>query len=275
MTVRQLNDLLKTSLSPFDAQNILEHLLCCTRSQLVLRYDEELSDDIVSSALSMKKRREQGEPIQYILGFWSFMGREFEVTKGVLIPRDDTEVVVCASLALILKDEEKKILDLCAGSGIIAVTIKKERPLCRVSAVEKSETAYACLRKNAEKNEADIGCILSDLSDCADRFEDESLDLIVSNPPYIKTAELKTLQREVQFEPMMALDGGASGFDFYEKIIALYTKKLKIGGIFAFEIGEGQKEVVSALLKDAGFRDIRAYPDIQNIPRAITAVKSI
>ena len=129
MTVRQLCNLLRAALSPSDAENILEHLLHCSRTGLVLRYDEELDEKTVFSALSMKKRREQGEPIQYILGSWSFMGREYEVYDGVLIPRDDTEVVVCAALKLLLKDKEKTILDLCSGSGIIAVTLKKERPL--------------------------------------------------------------------------------------------------------------------------------------------------
>lgn len=275
MTVRLLNKLLSDALSPFDAQAILETLLGCDHTQLILRADEALSDEIILKALSMKDRREQGEPIQYITGTWTFMGRDYEVGEGVLIPRDDTEVLVRESLKLIPKDQECNILDLCSGTGIIAVTIKKERPLCRVSAVEKSERAFSYLQKNSEKHHAEIRCILSDLKDCADDFSDGSLDLIVSNPPYIRTEDLSTLQKEVQFEPALALDGGASGYDFYESIIALYRGKLKAGGYFAFEIGEGQSEYVTQLLQNAGFADIHITNDIQNIPRAITGKKMI
>ena len=136
MTVRQQNKLLTDALSLFDAQAILETLLGCNHTQLILRADEELAQDSVTAAMRMKQRRKQREPIQYITGSWTFMGREYIVGEGVLIPRDDTEVLVRESLKLIPEDEECNILDLCAGSGIIAVTIKKERPLCCVSAVE-------------------------------------------------------------------------------------------------------------------------------------------
>lgn len=273
MTVRQLSKLLKDSLSPLDAQAILQTLLVCDHTQLILRSDEEISDEIVSKALSMKERREQGEPIQYITGSWSFMGREYAVGEGVLIPRDDTEVLVRESLQLIPTDRAMNILDLCAGTGVIAITLKKERPLCGVSAVEKSEQAFSYLIKNTDKNRADIRCILSDLKECTEEFGNGSLDLIVSNPPYIKTAELPSLQREVQFEPALALDGGVSGYDFYESIISLYADKLKSGGHFAFEIGEGQGEYIAILLQNAGFDNISIANDIQNIPRAITAAK--
>lgn len=274
MTVRTLTKALERTLSPYDARIILETLLSCSHTQLVLRCEEEVSDHIAETAFAMQKRRESGEPIQYITGVWRFFGREYLVGKGVLIPRDDTEVVVGESLKLIPTGQKLSVLDLCAGCGIIGITIKKERPHTQVTAVEKSEEAFSYLQKNAEKNAADIRLILSDLCDCRDEFEDGSLDLIVSNPPYIKRRELCSLQREVQFEPSLALDGGESGFDFYEKIIRLYAKKLKKGGFFAFEIGEDQSERLSSLLKDAGFAKIRVFSDIQSLPRAVTARKN-
>ncbi len=273
MTVRQLSKLLKDALSPLDAQAILQTLLGCSHTQLILCADEELSDEIISKALSMKERREQGEPIQYITGTWSFLGRDYLVGKGVLIPRDDTEVLVTQSLRLIPEDRKMTILDLCAGTGIIAVTIKKERPLCEVFAVEKGEEAFSYLTRNVRKHDVEVRCILSDLKDCVKEFPDGSLDMIVSNPPYIKKEDLPSLQREVQYEPALALDGGESGYDFYESIIALYQNKLKKGGYLAFEIGEGQSEYITSLLTDAGFDAIHIYNDIQNIPRAITAVR--
>ena len=273
MTVQTLLKTLREALSPYDAQIIAESLLKCSHTELILRSGEKLSDEIVREAMRMKERREQGEPIQYITGEWRFFGRDYVVGEGVLIPRDDTEVLVAESLRLIPENTPMKVLDLCAGSGIIAITIKKERPLCEVFAVEKSDRAFSYLTQNTQKHHADVNCILSDLNDCVVEFPDGSLDLIVSNPPYIKTADLPALQREVQFEPKLALDGGSSGYDFYESIIALYTDKLRQGGYFAFEIGEDQSGYIAELLTNAGFGDIHLYKDIGNIPRAITAKK--
>ena len=273
MTVRALGKELRAELSPFESENILMTVLGFSRTDLIIRADEEVDDDALTRIKDIKERRKTGEPLQYLLREWSFLGRVYEVGEGVLIPRDDTEVVVSEALSLIPKDQRMNILDLCSGSGIIAVTLKKERPLCRLTAVEKSEEAYAYLLKNTQRNDADIDCILSDLSDCAEKFSDGSLDLIVSNPPYIKTSDLPTLQREVLFEPMMALDGGESGYEFYEKIVSLYPKKLRKGGHLAFEIGEGQSGYISSLLTNAGFEDIRVSDDIQGIPRAIIAKK--
>lgn len=274
MTVKQLIKLLSDALSPLDARAIIEAVLGYDHTQMILNADRELSPSAVTQAMEMKKRREQGEPIQYIIGKWSFLGREYAVGEGALIPRDDTEVLVRESLRLIPEDKATRILDLCAGTGIIAITIKKERPLSEVFAVEKSEKAFFYLTQNAEINNADVRCILSDLSDCVDLFSDGSLDMIVSNPPYIKSSDLPALQREVQYEPSLALDGGASGYDFYESIIPLYKGKLRKGGVIAFEIGEGQSDYTAALLREEGFDDIRLYDDIQGIPRAVTATKS-
>lgn len=274
MTVKQLSKLLTDALSPFDAQAILETLLGYDHAQMILNADRELPSSAVTQAMEMKKRREQGEPIQYIIGKWSFLGREYTVGDGALIPRDDTEVLVRESLRLIPTKQAARVLDLCAGTGIIAITIKEERPLSEVFAVEKSEKAFAYLTQNVRSNNADVMCILSDLKDCIDRFSNGSLDMIISNPPYIKSSDLPALQREVQYEPPLALDGGASGYDFYECIIPLYKGKIRKGGVIAFEIGEGQSEYIAALLRDEGFEDIRLYDDIQSIPRAVTARKS-
>ena len=128
-----------------------------------------------------------------------------------------------------------------------------------------------CSSDLAQLNQADIRLIHSGLEDCADSFADSSLDMIVSNPPYIRTDEIADLQSEVQYEPGLALDGGKSGYDFYEMILDLWSKKLKKGGFIAFEIGEGQFGYIAALLKDHGFDDIVGYPDIQGITRAVTA----
>ena len=253
-----------------DAKEILCAVLACDRTQLLLR-EEEIPDSLCEKAIAMAHRRAGGEPIQYILGSWSFMGRDYKVGEGVLIPRDDTEVVVTQALKLCERTPDPVIADLCAGSGIIAVTLAKELPNATVYAVEKSDTAFSYLTENIALNHAKVNAIHADLQDCVSEFSDGSLDMIVSNPPYIRSAEIADLQQEVQYEPRLALDGGEDGYDFYKMILTLWTPKLKDGGSIAFEIGEGQFDAIAEMLKNAGYADISGTPDIQNITRAITA----
>lgn len=256
-----------------DAGLILEKALGCTRAALIARCRDEIADDIAASAVAMARRRASGEPIQYVLGEWSFMGRDYLVGEGVLIPRDDTEVVVRAALELMNGVPSPSVADLCAGSGIIAITLACELREPCVTAVEKSAEAFAYLEKNTARSHAALRLIHADLCDCADSFADRSLDLIISNPPYIPRAELPALQREVQYEPAMALDGGEDGTDFYELILRLWTPKLKEGGAIAFELGEEQYAPVAAMLNRHGYTDIKGYEDIQGTVRAVTAHK--
>lgn len=276
MTVPALSNALKSLLThagiedpSYEAAEILCAVLNCSRTELILRNDA-LSGKESEKAIAMAQRRAAGEPLQYILGSWSFMGREYTVGEGVLIPRDDTEVVVREALKLAKPLHCPVIVDLCAGSGVIAITLAKELD-ATVYAVEKSEKAFYYLTDNISLNQAKVEAIHADLADCVDGFADGSLDMIVSNPPYIRSGEIADLQREVQYEPRLALDGGMSGYDFYESIISLWTKKLKKGGCIAFEIGEGQFDTIAALLTNAGYTDIKGFPDIQGITRAVTA----
>ena len=281
MTVPALSNALKALLTRAeidnpdgDAREILCAVLGCTPTALILKDKEEIPEAICEKALNMAKHRADGEPIQYVIGTWSFMGREYRVGRGVLIPRDDTEVLVTEAINRMRGIPDPKIVDLCSGTGIIAVTLYKEMQNAEVSAVEKSGEAFAYLTENVRLNDADIRLLHADLADCADAFADGSLDMIVSNPPYIKREELPTLQSEVQYEPGMALDGGESGYDFYEAILRLWTGKLKKGGCIAFEIGEGQFETLRKTLTENGYTDIVGAPDIQGITRAVTAKRS-
>lgn len=277
MTVPALSNALKSLLNRAgvdnpdgDTREILCAVLNCSRTELLSR-DQEISEEGSEKAITMARRRANGEPIQYVLGTWSFMGRGYKVGEGVLIPRDDTEVVVNEALRLARPFPCPSVVDLCAGSGIIAITLYKELKNATVCAVEKSGEAFAYLEENARMNRANVNLIHADLADCADAFEDGSLDMIVSNPPYIRRNELATLQSEVQYEPRLALDGGESGYDFYEMILSLWARKLKKGGLIAFEIGEGQFKTIRDLLTENGFTDIVGTPDIQGITRAVTA----
>lgn len=278
MTVPALSSALKSLLTragiddpSYETTEILCTVLHCDRTELILR-DGELSGEESEKAVMMAQRRTKGEPLQYILGSWSFMGREYKVGEGVLIPRDDTEVVVREALRLGKGFDHPVIVDLCAGSGIIAVTLAKELD-ATVYAVEKSDKAFSYLTENISLNQANVTAIHADLADCVGDFTDASLDMIVSNPPYIRSDEIAGLQSEVQYEPRLALDGGESGYDFYESILSLWSKKLKKGGCIAFEIGEGQFDRIAELLTAAGYTDIKGTPDIQGITRAVTAHK--
>lgn len=281
MTVRALSNALKSILTRAGADNpdgdaldIIRAVTGLSRVELITRGGENVGEHDSEKAIHLARRRASGEPIQYVIGSWSFMGRDYLVGEGVLIPRDDTEVVTRAALELLEPLSSPAVADLCAGSGIIGVTIKKERPDAAVTAVEKSDIAFGYLRRNCEINEADVRLIRADLCDCADDFADGSLDLIVSNPPYIRSAEIDGLQKEVLYEPRLALDGGEDGYDFYQMILNRWTGKLKIGGCIALELGEGQFGTVAEMLKEHGFEDIRGYRDIQGILRAITAAAS-
>ena len=280
MTAAALSNELKSLLTRAGVENpagdaalILSRILGYDHVGLMLHRDDPVPQSACDEALIMAKKRADGAPIQYVLGSWSFMGRDYAVGEGVLIPRDDTEVVVRAALDLMRGVPSPAIVDLCAGSGVIAITLDRELTNASVTAVEKSPAAFDYLARNICALRTNVRAVCADLCDCTDAFGDNSLDLIISNPPYIPTGELPTLQREVQYEPAMALDGGADGMDFYDMILRLWTPKLKAGGVIAFELGEGQFEYVSDLLQQHGYTDIKGYEDIQGTVRAVTAHK--
>lgn len=258
--------------SAFDAIYLTEYILGLNRTDIALNQDKEIDNKKSETLKNAIKKRISGIPLQYIIGEWEFMGRTYCVGEGVLIPRDDTEVVVRSCIDLLKQKANPTIVDLCSGSGIIAITLKKMFINSTLYAVEKSEHALPYLKKNCEINNADVKIIFDDINLCFDKFDNNCLDMIVSNPPYIITDDIKTLQKEVQKEPAMALDGGADGYDFYRAIIDKWSDKLKIGGIIAFEIGEGQRDYIHTLLKNHGFSDIKDYYDLSSTVRAITAV---
>lgn len=193
----------------------------------------------------MIDKRLSGVPLQYIIGKWSFYGFDYSVGEGVLIPRPETEILVEKSLGLIKDINNPVIFDLCAGSGCIGLTLARLIPNCEVFLFEKSESAFEYLKKNAIgiKN---VHLINEDIfvSDCQ---KYKQPDLIVSNPPYINTDELTSLQKEVRFEPSMALDGGDDGLDFYRIISQKWLPCLKENGFVAVECGEKQSGEIEKL----------------------------
>lgn len=255
----------------FEAQCMIEQLTGRDRAAQLAHGDEPFEHQ--DALDKMIERRLDHEPLQYILGSWSFGGFDFAVGEGVLIPRDDTEVALGLCLDCLRGRRGAKAIDLCSGSGAIAVALQK-RTGCEMTAVELSDKAFYFLKKNIISNQAAVTPVRGDVLRCFADFPDGIFDLIVSNPPYIKTADLPTLQDEVRFEPRMALDGGESGYDFYEAILRDWTRKLKNGGAIVFELGEEQAATVASLMRAQGFRDIRTEKDFGGIQRAIIGIKT-
>lgn len=252
----------------FEALCLFEKVTGFDRLGIISHGNEQITEEKLSELLSLVKRRCEHEPLQYLLESWSFCGFDFCVGKGVLIPRDDTEVVVNLCLDYLKNRKSKKVIDLCAGSGAISVALEKLAG-SDVTALELSDDAYKFLEKNIILNNTKVKAVKGDVFKAYCDFEDDTFDLIVSNPPYIKSDDIQTLQTEVRQEPRLALDGGKSGYDFYEAIIKNWSSKLRYGGALAFELGENQSEYVSNLMKSQGFENIRTSLDLGGVQRAI------
>lgn len=252
----------------FEAQCLIEKVFGIDRVYLIAHGDSKADGDKEQPLFELVRRRLQREPLQYILGQWSFMGFDFKVGAGVLIPRDDTEVVTNLCLEFLDTRQSKNTVDLCSGSGTIAVALNKIAS-ASVTAIELSDDAFAYLEQNIKLNNSDVKAVHGNILTCHKDFDDNSLDLIVSNPPYIISNEIPALQAEVQKEPAMALDGGTDGYEFYRSIISNWSSKLKSGGALAFELGEGQADTVKSLMSAEGFDNFIISDDFGGIQRAI------
>lgn len=202
------------------------------------------SDEQIALAGELLSRREQGEPLQYILGEWEFMGLPFYADARALIPRQDTELLCETALERIANRGYRSVLDLCTGGGCVAVTVARLAGAeLDVTASDVSADALALAAENAALNEVKIAFVQSDLFEgIAGKF-----DLIVCNPPYLTESDMANLQKEVTFEPRLALYGGVDGLDFYRRIAAAYNEHLSEGGTLLMEIGSTQGESAAAL----------------------------
>ena len=281
MTIREALTDIKTKLKDIDdgdleARYIIEKVCNISYSELLFKGDEEISEEKHAKMNDMADRRLSGEPIQYILGSWDFMDFSFKVGEGVLIPRPETELLVEEILGRITYLKNPVVYDLCSGSGCIGLSIKAMRPDAEVYLVEKSEKALAYLKENCQAlcdGLEDVTVINGDIL----RFDDfKSLpvaDVIVSNPPYIRSDEIPTLQSEVLREPHMALDGGDDGLIFYRVLVSEWSSKLKNSGFMAFECGEDQAEDICDLFSKINF-DSEIINDYNNIQRIVLGRRS-
>ncbi len=237
-------------------------------------YKTHKNDDIIMKRFAdLLWRVKSGEPLQYVIGKWDFYESEFYVGKGVLIPRPETEELTELVIKQAKQIENPVIFDLCSGSGCIGISVAKAVPSATVYCIEKSDDAYFYLEKNAK----DVNNVITVKADICFPEEIKNLskaDIIVSNPPYIKTSDIDGLQSEVQKEPHMALDGGDDGLDFYRVIADKWIDYINDNGYLFLEIGEEQGEDVSILLNNSNMRNIEVIKDIYDNNRMIRANKS-
>lgn len=248
----------------FDARCLLEDCAGLDRTHLILAYGETPSETVRKTYFDRIERRASGEPLQYILGAWTFCGYVFRVREGVLIPRPETEFL--AEKAVSLLPENAVLYDVCAGTGCIGLSVALRRPDVQVYLFEKYELPFACLRENILVHSAqNAHAVLCDMLQGAPAGLPRP-DGIVSNPPYIPASELPTLPREVRREPQTALDGGADGLVFYRALCERWFPLLADGGFLSMECGETQPPKVAAL-----FAHAQTEPDYLGMDRFVTA----
>lgn len=255
-----------------DASLLLSHIT--GQNPMNLRLDSwsqvSLADENALRALCAKRKTRV--PLQYLTGVQSFLGRNFHVDERVLIPRPETELLAERAIALLREEKYPPIaLDLCCGSGCLAVSMALGVPNADVHAADLSEGALAVTKLNAERLRAKVTLHQGDLFDALPNSNASQVNLIVSNPPYIPAADCLCLQEEVRREPLMALDGGADGFDFYRRIAEDAPWFLQPGGTLLMEVGFDQADTVMALCEAAGLTPVAIHEDYQHIPRIVEA----
>ena len=256
-----------------DAKSITRYLLSSVlkkdKSYLVVHADEEISNEQENKFFMGIEKLASNIPLQYVVNHQEFMKLPFYVDENVLIPRQDTEIVVEEANSLIKANNYKTVLDLCTGSGAIAISIAKYTNV-NVVATDISKEALEVARKNAKTNEVDVKFIESDMFE---KIEDK-FDLIISNPPYIKTSEMENLQEIVKKEPKLALDGDIDGLKFYRIIAENAYKHLNENGSLVLEIGFDQKQEVTDLLKE-NYTLIECKKDLGQNDRVIMCKRKV
>jgi release factor glutamine methyltransferase len=267
----------KGSDSPrLDAEVMLAHVLGYERVQLYTHYEDVVGDRGRGEFRDLVRRRSEGTPVAYLVGRKEFYSLRFDVTPAVLIPRPETEFVVIEFLDAVKEIEEPTAVDVGTGSGCIAIACARHKPGARFLAVDLSPEALAVAARNAERHGVSdrVEFLPGDLlAPAADRGP---FDVVVSNPPYIATAEVERLDPGVKdHEPRAALDGGPDGLSAYRRLVEQAAPLLKPGGRLILEIGYDQEEVVESIIAESGaFEPLPAVRDLQNHPRVVRAART-
>ncbi len=248
-----------------DARLLLEFICHTNRNDLLVHGDKEVLKEEQDIYINYIERRKAHEPLQHITGEQEFMGLVFEVNENVLVPRQDTEVLVEEVMRCL--HDGMSILDMCTGSGCILLSLLKYSNGCKGVGADISPEAVATAKRNAQKLQiSEVSFVESDLFESVEgRY-----DIIVSNPPYISTGEISDLMEEVKaYEPVLALDGGEDGLFFYRKIIEKAPEYLNGGGYLFFEIGYDQAEAVTDEMKKAGYKEVTTVKDYAGLDRIV------
>ena len=247
------------------ARVLLAFLLNEDTSYILIHNDQELTDDFVHKYFAYIEKLKNGMPLQYITNKQCFMDIDFYVDENVLIPRPDTEILVEEVISIADKSKNIKILDMCTGSGAIAVSLARYLPNANVFAVDISDGALKIAKTNSKNAKVNVSFTNSNLFEKVEGI----YDIIVSNPPYIKTSVIDGLSDEVKKEPIIALNGGIDGLDFYRAIAINAKKHLKSGGFLAVEIGYDQKDEVKAIFENEDYIDVYSKKDYGNNDRIV------
>ncbi len=256
--------------SRFEAEQLIQFAMQISKNELLVRRKDVISADDLSLLESILSRRLNREPLQYICGEWEFLGLRMFCGKGCLIPRPETEML--SEYAIKHIPNGGRFLDLCTGSGCISVSILKNRPDLTAVAVDISESALEYARKNAEYHGV-ADRIKFICKDMAEYIPDKTVDMLLSNPPYIKTADMTTLSPEVKCEPYIALDGGDDGLDFYKIICDKHSRFINDNGKIALEVGYDIADDVCALFINNKFK-ANIINDIFGVNRMCIAEKA-
>lgn len=249
------------------ARLLLQYVLDKPRQYIIVYDNKEINKQQQWQYFVNIEKLTKGVPLQHITHRQEFMKMDFFVDENVLIPRPDTEILVEEVIKIAQKYNSPRILDLCTGSGAIAISLKKFVPNADITAVDISEKALEIAQKNAKKLETKINFVKSDLFD---KLDNKKFDIIVSNPPYIRKDEIKKLSEEVQKEPKIALDGGEDGLDFYRIITEQAINYLKTGSLLCFEIGYNQKnDVIKIIEDDQNYKNTYCKKDLYGNDRII------
>ena len=260
-----------------EAKLLLCHALSCTKEELLAKMQMYAGESAQAALSAMTERRLRGEPVAYITGMWEFCGLPMEVSPAVLIPRSDTEVLVEEALRLLHAEHraDARILDLGCGSGCIGIALGHFLPGSRLTAVDLSPEAVEITKRNIRRN----GLVRRSAVLEGNILEPPPMrmgeyDLLVSNPPYIRSDEIETLDVSVKdYEPRLALDGGEDGLKFYRSILSRWLSVLSDSGSVIMEIGEGQSEDVQELMRSAGLHEVRSAPDNYGTERIVIGSK--
>ncbi len=247
-----------------------------SQEELLRDFNLYTSAETEEQIRALAERRLRGEPVAYIVGEWEFYGIGLDISKDVLIPRADTELLAEQAIALArAAGEGARILDLCAGSGCVGIAAAVNAPKCRVVLADYSEAALRICRQNVRRNEltSRVLCVQADALKAPSPALGD-FDVIVCNPPYIPSGEIEKLDPSVRlYEPRPALDGGPDGLLFYRAIIPKWRQALRRGGTLLFEVGIRQAESVRSLLSESGYTEILSLADTQGIERVIRAAR--